>query len=168
MTSRWSRSLGKWRHLRNGHHLTQWLSLLRSDDQMVEAHEWGKFNTLCTYNVQTISLQHSEGSHLKETVCGVPVFISKQEPLQQQQSTNWLRGKWLRNSWTSSGSSWEGWSSSCLPASLLKRSMHFFYTLFNIRSRSSSNSQGGLLLSFKCCENWETLCSWANLDLFLS
>ena len=37
MTSRWSRSLGKWRHLRNDRHLTQWLSLFRSDDQTVEA-----------------------------------------------------------------------------------------------------------------------------------
>ena len=38
MPRRWSRSLGKWRHLRNDRHLTQWLKLLRSDDQMVEAY----------------------------------------------------------------------------------------------------------------------------------
>ena len=37
VTIRWSRSLGKWRHLRNDSHLTQWLSFLRSDDQKVEA-----------------------------------------------------------------------------------------------------------------------------------
>ena len=37
MTNRWSRSLGKWRQLRNDFHLTQWLSFLRSDDQTVEA-----------------------------------------------------------------------------------------------------------------------------------
>ena len=39
VTRRWSRSLGKWHHLRNDHHLTQWLSLLTSDDQMVEAND---------------------------------------------------------------------------------------------------------------------------------
>ena len=37
VTSRWSRSLGKWRHLGNDSPLTQWLSLLISDDQMVKA-----------------------------------------------------------------------------------------------------------------------------------
>ena len=36
-TSRWLRSLGKWRHLRNDSHLTMWVPYLRSDDQMEEA-----------------------------------------------------------------------------------------------------------------------------------
>ena len=37
VTSRWSRSLGKWRNLRNDCDLTLWLSLLRCDNQTVEA-----------------------------------------------------------------------------------------------------------------------------------
>ena len=36
VTSRWSKSLGKWRQLGNDRHLTQSLSHLRSDDRMVE------------------------------------------------------------------------------------------------------------------------------------
>ena len=41
VASRWSRSLGKWRHLGNDSRLTRWLSLLRSDDQMATKSKFG-------------------------------------------------------------------------------------------------------------------------------
>ena len=61
VTSRWSRSLGKWRHLRNDCQLTQWLSLLRSDDQMVEA------------LIHSIVLSSALSSKLIKSVCCWPI-----------------------------------------------------------------------------------------------
>ena len=75
VTSRCWRSLGKWRHFGNDRHLTQWLSLLRSGDQMVEANifiHWnGKHKFERNYNsLQNFSLccHHLLSDKLSEEV----------------------------------------------------------------------------------------------------
>ena len=72
VTSRWSRSLGKWRHLRNDRHLTQWLSLLRSDDQMVEAFVALVCGMLCFKSTRSCwfskSAQYSLMKHCKKGI----------------------------------------------------------------------------------------------------